>query len=152
MAGFEVIPEAPRAGWKSGLPRGCAASSAAGAAISSIPSHEFHDPKDQHDESRKGIRRYGCGSATTQTTHSSAGVPAAVQLEGSTRRESAGVRGTVPLAPGNASLVLRQLPQEPLLLPWLWAGWRPDSLRPTLLASVVPTNPGAFAAATNSHF
>jgi hypothetical protein len=36
--------------------------------------------------------------------------------------DQAGVCGTVPLAPGNAAFVLRQLPQEPLLSGFLILG------------------------------
>src|SRR5258708_22297169 len=66
-----------------------------------------------------GIRRHGCGSGATQTTHSSAGVLAAAPLEGASRWRSARGCGALPLAPGNAYLLLRQRPPPRPLLPLL---------------------------------
>src|ERR1022692_556141 len=75
------------------------------------PSHEFHDLEDLHDESRKGIRRHRCGSGTTQTTHSSAGVLAAARLcfagvgnhQGRSRLGAAGRPTRVQIPPGGGA-------------------------------------------------
>src|SRR5690349_4356282 len=73
-------------------------------------------------------QRHGRGSGTAQTTHSAAGVFAATQLDRSSRGSTAGVCRAVSPAPGNPSFLLRQRPQESVLLSRLRARRRSDPL------------------------
>ena len=65
-------------------------------------------------------------------------------------RRAPGVRRAVSFTPGDPSFLLRQCRQEPVLLPRLRPGRRPDSLCPALPRSAVPPNRGASRTGTNA--
>ena len=75
------------------------------------------------------------GSGTAQTASSAAGVLAAAPLDGLPRRRPSRVRGTVSLASGNPPFLLRQCPQESVLLPRLRPRRRPDPLCRTVVSA-----------------
>src|SRR6266576_3788569 len=65
---------------------------------------------------QKGTAPHARGFGTAQTTDSVAGVFAAAPLDRLPHRGARGVRRTLPSALGNSPFVLRQLPQESVLL------------------------------------
>src|SRR5579864_3421334 len=71
---------------------------------------------------------HACGSGTTQTQPSPAGVSAVAQLDRSPRRLPARVCRAVSLPSGNPPFVLRQCPPQFVLLSRVWPRRRSHSL------------------------
>src|SRR5215472_7848074 len=78
------------------------------------------------------------GSGTAQTAPAAAGVLATTPLDPLPHWPPPRVCGAVSLTPGNAPFLLRQCPQEPVLLSRLWSGGRPDSFCRAVAASLLP--------------
>jgi len=93
---------------------------------------------------------HGPRFGAAQRAHLAAGVFAAPQLEALSCRQTAGVCRVVPFTPGDSPFLLRQCPQESVLLPRVWPGRRLDPLCPTLPRSALSPKCGASRTGTNA--
>src|SRR5713101_4419693 len=100
----------------------------------------------------EGNPHRGRGSGTAQTASSAAGILAAPQLDRPPRRYSGRVCWAVSLTSGNPSFVLRQCPQESVLLSRMWERRRPDPFHRAFPGFTIPPKHHASGTGTGARF